>query len=315
MTKPDGIDARADSGEELEILSQCGICGSRALTQIDESNRICRCERCGYVFDNPRPTLQAVVAFYSQAGKYDSWLKEEGNRDELWRRRLRILKRHRNSGSLLDVGTGTGQFLAIARECFTVVGTEVSESAVRVARERYGLNVVQGRIEGIQLDSGFDVITLYHVLEHVPDPLSTLRRCRELLNPHGILVVAVPNDLQGSKAIVKRLLALAGVGRFRGRRSSLGRVRLDGSLTEIHLSHFTPSVLRRAVECSGLTVVSEGLDRYYVATGVRKTAHDIHFGLCSLIMRTTGLNLYDAMLVVAEAAESAPAMTHARPLG
>jgi SAM-dependent methyltransferase len=305
MARTNHSDARPDHGEELETLDRCGICGSDTLVQIDSANRICRCQHCGYVFDNPRPTLRAIIAFYSQMGKYDSWLREEENRDQLWKRRLKILKRHRNSGTLLDVGTGTGQFLTIARECFAVKGTEVSESAVRIATERYGLDVVHGQIEEVQFSSSFDVVTLFHVLEHVPNPLATLRTCRELLNPGGILVVAVPNDLIGTKSMVRRLLALVGIGRFRGRRCGLARIRLDGSLTEIHLSHFTPAVLRRLVERSGLTVIHEGLDPYYVASGISKIAYDVHFVVCSFIKIVTGLNVFDAILVVAKANDPA----------
>jgi SAM-dependent methyltransferase len=293
--------ATSNDGIELVTLSQCCVCGSRTLIRIDQANRICRCGHCGYVFDNPRPTLRAIVAFYSQPGKYDSWLDEEGNRSLLWKRRLKILKRYRSSGSLLDVGTGTGQFLAIARECFAVKGTEVSEAAVRIARTRYGLDVVQGQIEEVQLGDGFDVITLYHVLEHVPDPLATVRKCRQLLNPGGLLVIAVPNDLVGPRSMAKRMLALAGVGRFKGRRYGLGRIRLDESQGEIHLSHFTPPVLRLLVRRSGLNVVNEGLDPYFVAKGIKKIAHEALFTLCSFIRKTTGLNVYDAMLFVARA--------------
>jgi SAM-dependent methyltransferase len=175
VTETDRMDARPDKDEELETLSRCGICGGSMLTSIDPANRICRCEQCGYVFDSPRPTLRAIVAFYSQFGKYDSWLKEEEPRSLHYRRRLKILRRHRSSGSLLDVGTGTGQFLSFARESFTVIGTEVSESAVRIAKNKYGLDVKQGQVEDIHFDTRFDVITLFHVLEHVPNPLSTLR--------------------------------------------------------------------------------------------------------------------------------------------
>jgi SAM-dependent methyltransferase len=334
MARTNQTDTRPDSTDDIETLSQCGVCGSRTLVQIDQANRICRCGHCGYVFDNPRPTLRAIVAFYSQLGKYDSWLKEEECRSLHYRRRLEILKRHLSSGSLLDVGTGTGQFLSIARESFTVLGTEVSQSAVRIAKNKYGLDVKQGQVEDIHFDTRFDVITLFHVLEHVPDPLSTLRRCRELLNSDGILVVAVPNDLKGSKAIVKRLLAMAGIGGFKGRRYGLGGIRLDGSptevhllnfkprrgfflpnspTTEIHLSHFTPTVLRRLVERSGLTAACEGLDPYTHATGIRKTADDVHFAICSFILRFSGLNLYDTILIVAKAAEPAPRAQLRRP--
>jgi len=293
--------ATSDGGIELETLSQCSICGGNAIATMDPANRICRCEECGYVFDNPRPTQREIVAFYSQRGKYDSWLEEEQSRNLLWRRRLKILKRFRGSGSLLDVGTGTGQFLALAKNCFTVKGTEVSESAVRIASERYGLDVTQGPIEELQFESRFDVVTLFHVLEHVPDPLATVRRCRQLLNPGGLLVIAVPNDLVGPRSVAKRLLALARVGRFKGRRYGLGRIRLNESQDEVHLSHFTPPVLRILIRRSGLNTIHEGLDPYFVAKGIRRIAHEAIFTLYSLIRKTTALNIYDAMLFVAKA--------------
>jgi SAM-dependent methyltransferase len=329
MDNVDRIDVNRCNDEAIETLDRCGTCGSSKLASIDPENRLCRCEQCGYVFDNPRPTLQAIIRFYSQPNKYDAWIEEEQARNLHYKRRLEILKRYRSSGSLLDVGTGTGQFLSIARESFAVSGTEVSESAVRIARDKYGLDVKQGQVEDIRFDVRFDVITLFHVLEHVPYPVSTLRRCRELLNPDGILVVAVPNDLLGSKAMLKRLLALAGIGGFKGRKYGLGRIRLDGSLTEvhlldfrprrgyflansptteIHLSHFTPTSLRRLVERSGLTTVSEGLDPYTHAEGIRQAANDAHFAISSFILRFSGLNLYDTILVVAKAktAEAVP---------
>jgi len=177
----------------------------------------------------------------------------------------------------------------------------VSESAVRIARERYGLVVEQGRIEEVRFDAGFDVVTLFHVLEHVRDPLATVRKCRQLLNPGGLLVIAVPNDLVGPRSVAKRMLALAGIGRFKDRRYGLGRIRLDESQGEIHLSHFTPPVLRLLVRRSGLNMVHEGLDPYFVANGIKRIAHEALFTLCSLIRKTTGLNVYDAMLLVAKA--------------
>jgi hypothetical protein len=83
--------------------------------------------------------------------------------------------------------------------------------------------------------------------------------------------------------------------------------------TEIHLSHFTPTVLRRLVERSGLTTASEGLDPYTHAEGIRQAANDVHFAIGTLILRVFGLNLYDTILVVAEAAEPAPGSARGLP--
>lgn len=98
-------------------------------------------------------------------------------------------------GRLLDVGCGNGQFLAKMRALgWDVVGVETDPKAVSVAREEYGLEVNQGTVEeaGFPTES-FDAVTMNHVIEHLPDPVNTLRECRRLLKPAGRLVVITPN--------------------------------------------------------------------------------------------------------------------------
>src|SRR5262249_24452481 len=149
---------------------------------------------------------------YSRHDKYDSWLAELDARERVWKQRFRILEQYKKPGSLLDVGTGIGQFLAVARSSFTeVLGTEVSTTAIQIARERYGLNVFQGSIEDLTRHSClFDNITLFHVLEHVPDPRATLKTCCSLLSSNGILVIAVPNEISSLRVLTKRLLVKVG---------------------------------------------------------------------------------------------------------
>src|SRR6266478_9382276 len=115
--------------QDWESLSRCSLCDSERIDAVDAEYNLCRCPACGYVFDNPRPTLEALVRFYSKPRKYDSWLEVEGLRNGLWKRRLRKLLKHAGRGNLLDVGTGTGQFLNVAKPYFDhVTGTEVSQS-------------------------------------------------------------------------------------------------------------------------------------------------------------------------------------------
>jgi len=136
-----------------------------------------------------------------------------------------MVNRYGRGGRLLDVGTGIGQFLHFARFGYEVTGTEVSEQAIQIARVKYGLELRRGRIE--ELDFGnrrFDVITLFHVLEHVHDPRRLLSRCRELLSTTGIVVVAVPNEIHGWKRPIKSALALS-------RRGLPGTRRRDSSVT------------------------------------------------------------------------------------
>ncbi|GFP24459.1 hypothetical protein HKBW3S09_01926, partial [Candidatus Hakubella thermalkaliphila] len=185
-------------------------------------------------------------------------------------------KRYKRSGDLLDVGTGIGQFLFFARNDFKAKGMEISESAITIAKQKYDIDVTRGEIESINWDSKFDVITLFHVLEHVPNPSSTMERCRELLNNGGILIIAVPNDTIGIRPTVIRLLSTFKIGKFRNYgRLGLPRLALDGSQSEIHLSHFTPSVLKGFLERNGFVVIRNTLDPYYAAKGIKKVFHDL----------------------------------------
>src|SRR4249920_452047 len=110
----------------LEVVAACNVCGSDRILKVDPEFNFCRCDSCGYVFDSPRPSVAAVARFYSQAGKYDSWLLQERARDLLWKRRLRKLLPHRAPGSLLDIGAGIGQFLHHAQPLFAqMTGTEI----------------------------------------------------------------------------------------------------------------------------------------------------------------------------------------------
>ena len=190
---------------KMEVLDRCGICAASDLEQVDPDNNLCRCRTCGFVFDTPRPTLEEIGHYYSQPSQYDSWLDRIEARDDLWRRRLAKLLPIHKPGSLLDIGAGIGQFLHHARPHFTsVAGTELSDSAIIIARDKYTRPLIKGDVLDIDFDNStrFDNITIFHVLEHVPDPRATIKKCYRLLSDGGLLVVCVPNDLQIGRAHV-----------------------------------------------------------------------------------------------------------------
>ncbi len=286
----------------MEHLTVCLLCGSDALLVLDASANIKRCEACGYVFDDPRPTIEEISAYYSRPSKYDDWLGASQERESLWRRRLKKLLRHRVGGDLLDIGTGIGQFLKLAQPHFSsVTGTEVSSSAAQIARERYGQEVINDLLERIDFGGQkFDVITLFHVLEHVHDPLAVVRKCHSLLRNEGLLVIAVPNELQAFRQKVRIFMHRLGLLK-RGACGKLGiaPIVLDGSLTEIHLSHFTPTVLGSLVQQNGFKICENGLDPYYVAKGGANMFHTFYYGLMSLVRLVSGANFYDTIWLVA----------------
>jgi SAM-dependent methyltransferase len=98
-------------------------------------------------------------------------------------------------GRLLDVGCGSGRFLADMKALgWDAAGVEFDPKAAEVARTHYGLDVRPGSVHdaGFEPES-FDAVTLSHVIEHLPDPVETLARCRQLLKPGGRLVMVTPN--------------------------------------------------------------------------------------------------------------------------
>lgn len=98
-------------------------------------------------------------------------------------------------GRILDVGCGKGEFLANMRNLgWEVVGVEPDPKAVNLARKQYDLDTYQGTLEEAGFpEESFDVITMNHVIEHLPDPISTLRECHRVLRPGGSLVAVTPN--------------------------------------------------------------------------------------------------------------------------
>jgi 2-polyprenyl-3-methyl-5-hydroxy-6-metoxy-1,4-benzoquinol methylase len=160
-----------------------------------------RCTTCDTVFQNPRPTARALARYYPPdyfpyaAAPRRSLAQRLGWRHgyELYRR-CRFVRQHAAGGSLLDVGCATGTFLSAIRDfgAWQVWGIELSLGAARQARAR-GLDVVVARFEDIQLAAGsLDAVTLWDVLEHLPDPVDALGQIRAALRPGGHVFLNVP---------------------------------------------------------------------------------------------------------------------------
>lgn len=291
---------RAKELVDTEAVLACNICGSAQIQKVEPDFNLCRCDLCGYVFDSPRPSFAEISAFYSQAGKYDVWLKEEHARDMLWKRRLKKLLQSGARGSLLDIGAGYGQFLHHAQPFFSeVTGTEVSQSAVAIAKQKYRLSLLAGQVEHMDLaPQSFDTITLFHVLEHVLDPCMLISRCYALLRAQGTLIIAVPNDVLACTSAIKKIGKKLGLRSFQKFSPKLGISRA-GASREIHLSHFTPAVLRRLLENCGLHIVEESLDPYYVSRGLRLGLDSAYYAAHCALNATLKINRYDTIWMVA----------------
>jgi SAM-dependent methyltransferase len=288
---------------KTELVTSCNVCDAETLETVDPACNIAQCARCGYVFDNPRPMLEELVKFYSRPAQYDSWLEELPIRQTMWERRLSKMRSTKKPGSLLDVGTGIGQFLATARNSYAeVYGTEVSTVAIRLAKEIYDLDIFQGTIEDINWQGKvFDNISLFHVLEHVHSPKSLLQMCHSLLSADGVLVVAVPNEVSSLRARARTWMMNAGLKERHGLgRFGLPLVSLGPQNGEVHLSHFIPGVLDKLLQNTGFSVLEKTLDPYYLrAHRFARLKADAYYYFCLTFMQIFRINVYDTMLVVA----------------
>lgn len=295
----------------MEQVPACNLCDGCRVRTIDPEAGISRCEDCGYVFANPRPVFDDIESFYSRCDKYDVYLMEEKARDVVWQKRLRKMTTHLRPGTLLDVGAGTGQFLHHATSVYSeVCGTEVSESAVKLAKARYDLDLLQGDLCDIRFREGtaFDNITLFHVLEHVPQPKRLLERCSSLLRAGGVLYVAVPNELHSLRARWLRLkmrtrgwfrLSLAGYQECGIGRLGISANRLDSPGREVHLSYFTSGVLMQCLEECRFRVIENSLDPINMNTGLAYLRHQLYYLLSSAVLRVWKRNIYDTIWIAA----------------
>ena len=162
------------------------------------------CKNCRLIRLEPRPSPEELALYYPP----DYWFApentvtariEEGYRRFVLRDHLnfvlRAIKDSGESGLVVDVGCGGGLFLKMLREHgLPVLGLESSHSAASVAWKRNRVAVIQGDLAKTPVERGaFAAVTMFHVLEHLHDPVSYLRSARDLLLPNGRLIVQVPN--------------------------------------------------------------------------------------------------------------------------
>lgn len=185
----------------------CPLCGGRAQTPVmrgpDRAHgvpgefAVVRCDACGMRYQSPRPTAESFGAIYPpDYGPYQALDVERGRLHPDLAMACRLVARTQpGGGRLLDVGCGPGLFLRAMRRTapgWQLTGVEPDATAAQRAQAA-GLDVQHATIEATALaPASWDAVTLWNVIEHLPDPLAMLGRIRELLRPGGRLYLAVP---------------------------------------------------------------------------------------------------------------------------
>ncbi|MFN2426920.1 MAG: class I SAM-dependent methyltransferase, partial [Candidatus Binatia bacterium] len=149
-----------------------------------------RCPQCALVYVSPRPSQERMRVYYPDGyfGKRHPVLK-----NFFMGLRVRTLPRA-VKGRVLDIGCGRGDFLMACRQDgWDVAGVEQSGTPIMEMRRSLQLDVGTTEELDSRPDASFDVVTMWHVFEHMVDPRAMLRRSFRLLRPGGVLVVEVPN--------------------------------------------------------------------------------------------------------------------------
>ncbi len=199
---------------------------------------LARCSNCGLAWQHPLPARDLLEDAYTRLVD-PRYLEEAPHRLRSAQSMLRLVGRyaHRKQGPLLDVGCSSGIFLGVARQAgWQVHGIEPSVAMSAIARRKFGDRVQTASFERANVVPGaFGVVTLWDVLEHVPDPYRVVVKASQALSPAGTIFINVPVR----DSLVARLL---------GARWPL--------LLPEHLWYYTRPSLRFLLDRVGLKVLS-----------------------------------------------------------
>ena len=250
------------------IITACPLCGNthvkKSMTCTDhfasgESFDLYMCDSCGFLFTQGVPEESEIGRYYetSEYISHSDTRKGAMNtvyhyvRSYMLQRKARLVQSasHRKGGRLLDIGTGTGYFAhTMVQKGWQVEAVEKSAQARAFAQQHFALAVKPETELETFAPKSFDVVTLWHVLEHLEHLDHTWQRLYELMDEGGTLIVAVPNHTSFDAHLYGSQWAAYDVPR--------------------HLWHFSPDTIRQYAQKHGFSLAEEHpmpFDAFYVS--------------------------------------------------
>jgi len=192
----------------IEVCAVCGHNQKNAFMEVQdhmiskETFQLAECSNCGFVFTSPRPHLSVLADYYKSEDYISHSSSKKGLINSLYlmvrsftlRKKVNLIQQFTNKGKVLDIGSGTGHFVAALQQAnIDVVGVEPDQDARSFAWREHKVELQSKEaLKGFDSNS-FDAITLWHVLEHIPSLDEDISEVYRLLKEDGKLFIAVPN--------------------------------------------------------------------------------------------------------------------------
>ncbi len=249
----------------MDKIDNCFVCNNTEFTEhitskdfsvSKEEFTIVKCNNCDFHFTNPRPINLDLKKYYIS----DHYISHNNNSETLFEKTYQLIRKIAikskfnlinsfiKNGKILDIGCGTGDFLNKCKsEGWETKGIEPSDTARKQAIKNHSLSVEENT-DLTKIKREFDIITMWHVLEHVTELNQTVIQLNRLLNKNGKVIIAVPNYKSYDSSFYKKYWAAYDL--------------------PIHLYHFSKESISKLFENHGFSLVkTKGMkyDSYYVS--------------------------------------------------
>ena len=249
----------------MEKIKKCNVCESsdfdnfistKDFSVSKELFSLSQCLSCGFVFTNPKPKDEDLYKYYISK----NYISHTNSKKTLFEKTYQIIRKYTlhkkylmikkiiSRGKILDIGSGTGDFLyKFKKNNWETRGVEPNKKARESSIKKYNLNVDDSFIPE-NIKEKFDIISMWHVLEHIPDINKTIENINKSLKKDGKLIVAVPNLESWDAKYYKKHWAAYDV--------------------PIHLHHFSKKTISQLLDNHGFKMAScSGMkfDSFYVS--------------------------------------------------
>jgi len=256
--KQESRTGQKNTSAHTDDMDDCLLCTSSSSSRITAKNsvfgetfKIALCDECELYYFAKQPSKEFLDNFYTK--KYFSQLEKKKvisllkSRFAKMRASSQYIHIQNHMGtvegkSILEIGSADGTFLSLFKKNgWNIKGLELSDYMIKRAREKYNIVLEKTHILDVNPEvSSFNVIALSHVLEHMPDPITTLTHCKKLLSPAGLIFIELPYSPLPGETIPEKL---------------------SEYLDTTHLFNFRPKSMTKLITKSGLELIS--IDRFF----------------------------------------------------